>query len=95
METHARIDLSTGCSIRNRIARRFISDISANSSAVAPTPYLLTAVDRLVCLSGYATEIAIYWVIVPTYAPNFVTPADFPNQEESPVFGILLPTFGD
>ena len=70
-------------------------DISANSSAGAPTPYLITAVDRLVSLRGNETEIALDWVMVPTYAPNFITPADFPNQEESPIFGILLPTCGD
>ena len=81
--------------MRNRRAWGFIVDISENSSANTPTPYLLTAAVRLRYLRDGETESSFVWVRVPTYTPNCLTSVDAPIYEGTPIFGILLPTFGD
>ena len=90
----ARLELFPRCDMRNRRTRDYIADISHDISANTPTPYLFTAVARLVYIREGETEFSFVRASAPTYAPNFLTSVDVPIQEGEPTFGILLPTFG-
>ena len=81
--------------MRNRRAWGFIVDISENSSANATTPYLLTAVVRVLYLREGETEFSFAWVRVPTYTPNCIASDDVHIRDGNPIFGILIPTIGD
>ena len=81
--------------MRNRRAWGFVVDISANSSANTPTPYLLTAAVRVRYIREGGAEFSFAWVRVPTYKPNCLTSVAAPIREGTPIFGISLPTFGD
>ena len=91
----ALVGLSPRCAIRNRCARDFIVDISENSSANTHTPYLLAAVVRAIYLRVGVSEFSFYMVRVPKYTPNSIASADAPMRDVTPIFGILLPSFGD
>ena len=93
--THVKVGLSPRCAMRNRRARRFVVDISEDSPANATAPYLLTAMARVVCIRGNEAEFSFSRVKVHTYTSNWLTSADVHIQEGAPIFGILLPTFGD
>ena len=72
------------------VYRRYIKNTSENT----PTPYLFTAVARLVYIRAGEAEFSFVGERVPTYSPNVLTSIDVPHQEGDPIFGILLPTFG-
>ena len=80
--------------MRNRRSWGYIADISTNTSENAHTPYLFTAVARMVYIRDGETEFSFAWARVPTYSSNVLTSADVPLPEGTPTFGITLPTFG-
>ena len=80
--------------MRNRRAWGYVVDISQHTSENTPTPYLFTSVVRMAYLLDGETDFSFARERVPTYAPNCLTSEDVPIQECSPLFGILLPTFG-
>ena len=90
---HDRFELTPRCAMRNHRAWGYIVDISGNSSANKNTPYLLTAVVRIVCVLGSEAEFSRAWVRAPTYTSNFLTSDGGAIQEGSPIFGIVLPAF--
>ena len=72
----------------------YIAYLSTNTSANTPTPHLFAEVARLLYLREGESEFSFARARVPTYSPNCLTSADVPIQEGTPIFGILLPTFG-
>ena len=88
------LELSMRCARRNRRSRGYVADISMCSSGNTSTPYLFTAVERLVYIRGGEAEFIFVWERAPTYASNCLASADVPIQEGTPIAGIPLPTFG-
>ena len=81
--------------MRNRRTWGYIADISKNNSDNTTTPYQLTVVARVVYLREGEREFSYVWARVPTFTSNCLTTSDVTLQEGTPVFGILMPTFGN
>ena len=80
--------------MRNRRTWGCIAGISKNTSGNAKTPYRLTVVARISHLRDNEKEFSFSWAMVPTFTSNCLCTSDVTIQEGTPVFGVLMPTFG-